>query len=27
LKATVELALINKELGEGFRDYLKTLKL
>jgi len=27
LKATVELALQNKELGEGFRAYLKTLKL
>ncbi len=27
LKATVELALQNKELGEGFRNYLKTLKL
>ena len=27
LKATVELALMNKELGEDFRDYLKTLKL
>jgi UTP--glucose-1-phosphate uridylyltransferase len=27
LKATVELALQNKELGEGFRSYLKTLKL
>jgi UTP--glucose-1-phosphate uridylyltransferase len=27
LKATVELALQNPELGEGFRSYLKTLKL
>jgi UTP--glucose-1-phosphate uridylyltransferase len=27
LKATVELALQNPELGEGFRTYLKTLKL
>lgn len=27
LKATVELALQNKELGEPFRDYLKALKL
>jgi UTP--glucose-1-phosphate uridylyltransferase len=27
LKATVELALQNPELGEGFRNYLKTLKL
>jgi len=27
LKATVELALMNKELGEDFREYLKTLKL
>jgi UTP--glucose-1-phosphate uridylyltransferase len=27
LKATVELALQNEELGEGFREYLKTLKL
>jgi UTP--glucose-1-phosphate uridylyltransferase len=27
LKATVELALQNKELSEGFRAYLKTLKL
>ena len=27
LKATVELALLNKELGEAFRAYLKTLKL
>jgi UTP--glucose-1-phosphate uridylyltransferase len=27
LKATVELALQNKELSEGFRTYLKTLKL
>jgi UTP--glucose-1-phosphate uridylyltransferase len=27
LKATVELALQNKELGEPFRNYLKTLKL
>jgi UTP--glucose-1-phosphate uridylyltransferase len=27
LKATVELALQNKELGESFRNYLKTLKL
>ena len=27
LKATVELALQNKELSEGFRSYLKTLKL
>jgi len=27
LKATVELALQNKELGEPFRSYLKTLKL
>jgi UTP--glucose-1-phosphate uridylyltransferase len=27
LKATVELALQNKELGEAFREYLKTLKL
>jgi UTP--glucose-1-phosphate uridylyltransferase len=27
LKATVELALQNKELAEGFRAYLKTLKL
>src|SRR5215475_6249864 len=27
LKATVELALQNKELGKGFREYLKKLKL
>lgn len=27
LKATVELALQNKEFGEAFRSYLKTLKL
>ncbi len=27
LKATVEIALQNKEFGEAFRDYLKTLKL
>jgi UTP--glucose-1-phosphate uridylyltransferase len=27
LKATVELALLNEELGEAFRKYLKTLKL
>lgn len=27
LKATVELALLNKELGPDFRAYLKTLKL
>jgi len=27
LKATVELALLNEELGEAFRAYLKTLKL
>jgi UTP--glucose-1-phosphate uridylyltransferase len=27
LKATVELALLNEELGEPFRTYLKTLKL
>ncbi|GAC1675216.1 MAG: UTP--glucose-1-phosphate uridylyltransferase GalU [Candidatus Acidiferrum sp.] len=27
LKATVELALQNQELGEDFRNYLKTLKL
>jgi UTP--glucose-1-phosphate uridylyltransferase len=27
LKATVELALQNQELGEPFRNYLKTLKL
>jgi UTP--glucose-1-phosphate uridylyltransferase len=27
LKATVELALQNKEFGESFRDYLKSLKL
>ena len=27
LKATVELALLNEELGEPFRAYLKTLKL
>ena len=27
LKATVELALQNPEFGEGFRSYLKTLKL
>lgn len=27
LKATVELALLNEELGEPFRVYLKTLKL
>ena len=27
LKATVELALLNLELGGPFRDYLKTLKL
>jgi UTP--glucose-1-phosphate uridylyltransferase len=27
LKATVELALQNKEFGEAFRDYLKALKL
>jgi UTP--glucose-1-phosphate uridylyltransferase len=27
LKATVELALQNEELGKGFREYLKTLKL
>jgi UTP--glucose-1-phosphate uridylyltransferase len=27
LKATVELALLNPELGAGFRAYLKTLKL
>jgi UTP--glucose-1-phosphate uridylyltransferase len=27
LKATVELALQNEELGKDFRDYLKTLKL
>src|SRR5271166_1751826 len=27
LKATVELALMNKELGKDFRDYLKALKL
>jgi UTP--glucose-1-phosphate uridylyltransferase len=27
LKATVELALQNKELGEAFRGYLKSLKL
>ena len=27
LKATVELALQNQELGKDFREYLKTLKL
>lgn len=27
LKATVEIALQNKEFGEAFRNYLKTLKL
>jgi UTP--glucose-1-phosphate uridylyltransferase len=27
LKATVEIALLNEELGAPFRDYLKTLKL
>ncbi len=27
LQATVEIALKNKELGESFRNYLKTLKL
>ena len=27
LIATVELALQNEELGAGFRDYLKGLKL
>jgi UTP--glucose-1-phosphate uridylyltransferase len=27
LKATVELALLNPELGESFRSYLKTVKL
>jgi hypothetical protein len=27
LKATVELALLNPELGADFRAYLKTLKL
>jgi UTP--glucose-1-phosphate uridylyltransferase len=27
LKATVELALLNKEFGGDFREYLKTLKL
>jgi len=27
LKATVELALQNKELGSDFRSYLKSLKL
>jgi UTP--glucose-1-phosphate uridylyltransferase len=27
LKATVELALQNKELGSDFRAYLKSLKL
>jgi len=27
LKATVEIALENKELGENFRDYLRSLKL
>ena len=27
LKATVELALLNKEFGEAFRGYLKSLKL
>ena len=27
LKATVEIALQNQELGEAFRDYLKSLKL
>ncbi|HEU0367811.1 MAG TPA: UTP--glucose-1-phosphate uridylyltransferase, partial [Candidatus Acidoferrum sp.] len=27
LKATVELALQNEELGEAFRGYLKSLKL
>jgi len=27
LKATVELALQNPELGADFRNYLKTLKL
>ncbi|MGB8495919.1 MAG: UTP--glucose-1-phosphate uridylyltransferase GalU [Candidatus Acidiferrum sp.] len=27
LRATVELALLNDELGPAFRDYLKTLKL
>jgi UTP--glucose-1-phosphate uridylyltransferase len=27
LKATVELALLNKEFGEAFRSYLKGLKL
>jgi UTP--glucose-1-phosphate uridylyltransferase len=27
LKATVELALLNPELGAAFREYLKTLKL
>ena len=27
LKATVEIALQNKEFGEAFRAYLKTLKL
>jgi UTP--glucose-1-phosphate uridylyltransferase len=27
LKATVELALQNEELGKDFREYLKTLKL
>ena len=27
LKATVELALLNKELGSDFRAYLKSLKL
>ena len=27
LKATVEIALLNPELGAAFRSYLKTLKL
>jgi UTP--glucose-1-phosphate uridylyltransferase len=27
LKATVELALVNKELGSDFREYLRTLQL
>jgi len=27
LKATVEFALKRKDLGEPFREYLKTLKL
>ena len=27
LQATVELALLHPQIGAGFRDYLRTLKL